>query len=126
MRKTSTLTAIFATLALSGCASIVEGTDQNIAVQASAPGAQCRAQRQGEPLFALTAPASVTVSKSRHGFALECETGDQVGAVFVDSHVTAMGAAGVALDFGLTDYATGALNAYPASVIVLLHPKGAK
>lgn len=113
-------------LALSGCATFVEGTSQTIDVQTAPPGATCRAQREGAALFTITTPAAVTVSKSRHGFALECETADQVGAVFVDSHVTTMGAAGVALDFGLTDYATGALNAYPPSVLVELKPKGAK
>ena len=106
--------------ALSGCASIVEGTTQSLAIATSPPGADCVGTRQGERLFAVRSGDQVIVSKSRHPIVIRCTSGQLAGDTVVESRVTTMGAAGVALDFGLTDYATGALNAYPAAVTIPL------
>lgn len=120
--KTAIPSALFAILALSGCASIVEGTSQQLTIETDPRGAQCVGTRQGERLFTVQEGQPVTISKSRHGIAVECTAPGMVAHVLVDSHVTTMGAVGVTIDGGLTDYATGALNAYPSAVFVRLSP----
>lgn len=110
---------------LGGCASITEGTTQQIAVVTSPPGAQCVGYREGQPvLMAVGGGAPANVDKSRHAIDLTCSSpGYDPAHLTVDSSVSTMGAIGVGIDFGLTDYATGALNKYPDSVTVTLKPK---
>jgi hypothetical protein len=117
------LLILAAGLALSGCASIVEGTTQQIMIETDPRGAQCVGTRQGERLFDVPEGQPVMVSKSRHAIVVECSApGMTPRRVLVDSQITSMGAASIALDGGLTDYATGALNAYPSAVFVRLAP----
>lgn len=118
--------ALILALILSGCATMTEGTDQDMLVQTIPAGGQCTATREGKPLFQARDGQGVRIGKSRHAITFHCELGQLAGDQVVESHVTTMGAAGVALDFGLTDYATGALNAYPSVVTVRLQPAGAK
>lgn len=114
--------AILAATMLSGCASIVEGTTQPITIVTDPPLARCAGIREGKTLFSTGAGGgTVLVSKSRHGIDLTCTASGYLPAhQLVDSSVSAMGAAGMAIDFGLTDYATGALNKYPDQVQVTL------
>lgn len=110
---------------LGGCASLTEGTDQEIAVVSNATGASCAGTREGRPLFTMPAGyLRATVDKSRHAIRLTCSApGFETTSLTVESHVSTMGAVGVGIDLGLTDYATGALNKYPDSVTVILKPK---
>ncbi len=111
---------------LSGCASVIDGTSQVITVATDPPAATCSAFRQGAPLFQTSAGHSrAIVSKSRHAIDLTCTApGFEDTSVAVNSSISAMGVASMAtFDFGITDYATGALNKYPDSVTVTLKPK---
>jgi hypothetical protein len=109
---------------LGGCATITEGTSQQIAVVTSAPSASCKGIREGKALFTMPAgDLRATVDKSRHAILLTCMApGFQTAQLTVESSVSTMGAVGVGMDFGLTDYATGALNKYPDTVTVILKP----
>lgn len=122
MRRILTLAALAASL--TGCASITEGTDQRLTVAAPVD-AVCRITRKGDTLAqGFPGGASVIVSKSRNPITVTCQTATLAGSVTVESEVTRAGVAGaLMLDGGLTDYMTGALNAYPDIISVALRGK---
>ena len=113
-------------LALTGCATIVEGTSKTITIATNPPTASCAVSRKGEEL-GRTTPTSqqLTVSKSRNPLTVACTApGHRSTTVFVDSNVTAAAVASIAfIDLGVVDYATGALNDYPPTVLVSLEPE---
>ncbi len=121
-----------ALLGLSGCSSIVQGTDQNIIVNTNPPGATCKLEREGAEIGAvLTTPGSVTVSKTKHDITITCEReGYQTATYISDSGwESGSGAAGIALDVVLTlgissaiDSATGADNRYESPVNLTMVP----
>src|SRR5512138_504803 len=109
-------------LAASGCSSIVQGTDQEIAVNTNPPGASCRLEREGAKIAELAAtPGSVTVSKTKHNITIVCDKDGYQTATYINDSgwESGSGAAGIALDVILTlgissaiDSATGADNKY--------------
>lgn len=127
-------------LALCGCATIVEGTSQEIYVSLTPEAASCDAYRVVTRRGTLTTPAppptyelvgayapatkSVMVKKSRYDLVLRCRApGYRDKEVRLVSEASGWGVAGaLTLDFGLIDYATGALNKYDASIQVVLEP----
>jgi len=115
--------------ALTGCASIVEGTNQTITVNMQPESSQCVATRQGSQVGVVSASArQLPVSKSRHDLWLRCTAdGYETSDIKVESSASGWGVAGgVAFDLGITDYMTGALNKYPETVTVALVKKEAK
>jgi hypothetical protein len=111
---------------LMSCASIVEGTNQTISVNLTPESANCTASRQGSPVGTISAASrNLTVSKSRYDIVLRCSAPDyETADVKVESGASGWGVAGAfTLDFGLTDWATGALNKYPDSVTIALNQK---
>jgi len=103
--------------ALSGCATIVKGTIQKIAINTpGAPGAQCRLTSSEIGTKNVVTPAIVTVSKSRHPIAMRCtKRCYQEGTGIVASNTEAMTAgniiAGGVIGLGI-DAASGAMNKY--------------
>ena len=65
---------------LSGCASIVSGTSQEITITSSPPGADCVVSRQGMMLQQVTTPASPTVQRNRHDLSVACSKSGYVTA----------------------------------------------
>jgi hypothetical protein len=118
--------------ALCGCASIVEGTTQEIYVSLTPEAASCdavRLDRAGESPAGAYNPAtkSITVSKSRNDLLIRCRaSGYRDKEVRLVSNASGWGIAGaLTLDFGLVDYATGALNKYNSSVQIVMEREGA-
>jgi uncharacterized protein YceK len=111
---------------MSGCATIVEGTDQKITVEVSPQTATCVATRQGEQIGGV-GPGNriLAVSKSRHDIELRCSApGHQAADTKIVSSASGWGIAGaVTLDLGLIDWASGALNKYPERVTIALVPQ---
>lgn len=110
---------------LSGCATIIEGTDQWIALAVNAPSATCEAWRDGKFQDSTNQQKDrLKVTKSKNDLEIRCSApGYEPRTVIVESSVSAAGVASVlAIDFGATDYMTGALNKYPDSVIVNMRP----
>jgi hypothetical protein len=110
-------------IGLSGCASIVEGTHQDIYVNATPENMSCVASRQGHPIGHYD-PASkiLSVSKSRDDMVLSCQAPNYKPKTmtFVSS-ASAWGVAGaLTLDLGIIDYTSGALNKYDATITVVL------
>jgi hypothetical protein len=111
----------------SGCASIVEGTDQSVTVQTSPSGASCELKRDGTVIGIVNpTPGTVTVDKSKHDIAVICKKdGYQDGSGAFSSEFQGMtfgnllfgGIIGVAVDAS-----SGAMHEYPASVTVVMAP----
>lgn len=115
--------ALAAAAALSGCASIMTGTTQRIAVDSSPSGAQCNLSRANQPLGAVVTPGQIEVSKSAYSIQVDCDRNGVRGQTLVASHLQAAtfgnalvgGAVGAGVDFY-----TGAAHSYPDSVMVPL------
>ena len=117
----------FAALALiallPACATIVEGTSDNVTLSTNPAGATCTIDRNGERVGAVaTTPGSVRVGKSRHDLTVACtREGYQPATTTASSSFTgttfgnilAGGLVGVAVDA-----ASGANNRYPSEVKV--------
>lgn len=114
-------------MAFSGCASIVEGTDQSVTVQTNPSGASCELKRDGSVIGVVNpTPGTVNVDKSKDDIAVLCKKdGYQDGSGAFSSEFQGMtfgnilfgGIIGVAIDAG-----SGAMHEYPASVTVSLAP----
>jgi len=104
----------------SACASIIEGTTQQIAVSTPpADGAQC-VMKNPEGKWTVTTPGSVKVHKSKGDLEVVChKDGFQDGTTKVVSHFNGATAGNIILGgvIGVgVDAATGANNNYPKSV----------
>ena len=111
------LLALVATIGLSGCASVIKGTSQSIAITTPpTTGAQCTlSSSQGN--WVLTSPASVTVKKSKDDIQARCtKPGWQDGIATIPSNFEGWTVGNIVLGgvIGLgVDAATGAINEYP-------------
>lgn len=111
----------------SGCASIVEGTDQSLTVQTSPSGASCELKRDGQVIGVVNpTPGTVTVGKSKDDISVICKKDgyqDAIGAFSSDfqgmtfGNIVFGGLIGVAVDAS-----SGAMHEYPASVTVAMAP----
>ncbi|MDA0704899.1 MAG: hypothetical protein O3A96_16925, partial [Proteobacteria bacterium] len=116
---------LFVPFALGGCATVFEGTDQQILVNVSPETANCSVNRKDIEIASLSGGVNtVTIDKSRNAIFLNCSApGYQSATLKVDSSATGWGVAGCFLfDLCITDYSTGALNDYPDSVSISLKP----
>src|SRR5437868_2403323 len=60
-------------ISLGGCATIVEGTTQNVSVITQPPGASCTISRDGVVLGAVpSTPGSVKIGKSKNDISVSC------------------------------------------------------
>lgn len=110
---------------LGGCATIVEGTTQNILVEVVPPTGTCVLSRKGEVLGASTPDRRVVnVSKSMNDISFSCSAPghESKEEVLSSSLSTATVASFFLLDFGLVDAATGAWKKYPERLTVVLQP----
>ena len=72
MRGIMTASAVLA-LGLGGCATIVEGTSQNVSISTQPPGAACTVSRQGQQIAAvISTPGNVKVDKSKNDLVVTC------------------------------------------------------
>jgi hypothetical protein len=115
-------------VALSACASIVEGTEQSVTIMTEPSGAACKLERQGVVVSLVNpTPGTARIGKSKENVTVLCDKdGHESAAAPLASEFQAMtfgnlifgGIIGVAVDAG-----TGAMNKYPDSVNLLLPPK---
>lgn len=118
--------AAIAALSLSGCASITEGTSQEIRVDVTPAVASCSGTRKGIPTGTYDPVSRIyKVDKSRNDIIFTCKSpGYRDKAVTLVSSASGWGVAGaLTLDFGLVDYATGALNKYDPTLTMTLEPQ---
>jgi hypothetical protein len=124
--------ALAAVLALTGCATVFEGTMQEVTVNTNPAGASCTFEREGLVVGSIvTTPASTPIRKSKYDLTIKCDKPGYEQAVYLNhSGTTATIAANVAADILLTagvssivDSASGADNKYDTVVNLTLPPK---
>ncbi len=112
---------------LSGCATIVEGTDQKINVQLSPDTATCQISQKGSLIATVSNGGDqVSIPKSRKDLLFSCSAdGYQKQNLTIESSASGWGVLGCFLiDLCITDYSTGALNKYPKSLKIALQRIG--
>jgi hypothetical protein len=113
-------------LALAGCATIVKGTSQIIAVDTpGVPGAMCTITTQSGPQ-GVTTPGTITLAKGASPLPISCMKECYLtGQSIIPSNTEAMAAGNVIFGgvIGLgVDAASGAMNKYPDMVTVAMTP----
>lgn len=110
-----------------GCATIIEGRTQEVFMNVTPLDAECVAFRRGEEVGRYNPfTRSMHVPKSRRDMRITCTaTGYQPADITASSSLSAWGVASFFLvDFGITDFATGALKKYPASITIVMREEG--
>ena len=114
-------------LLLPACASIIDGTEQSIAIQSTPTEADCRLLREGAVVASITTLGQVVIEKTKHDLTLECQKdGYEVTTVILESGIEGATWGNIALLGGVGwafDSATGADNKYPDYVNLKLIPK---
>lgn len=119
-----------AALSLSGCATIVKGTDQDVIVNTDPQGAHCELTRDGTQLAIIDpTPGTINVEKSSNDIHITCDMeGYETARFMLESEVQAMTAGNVLFGgvIGLgVDAASGAMNKYDSNVTVIMQRKEA-
>ncbi|MGH6872715.1 MAG: hypothetical protein ACREHE_14530 [Rhizomicrobium sp.] len=121
--KLSSLAALaLAGVALSGCATVIQGTTQSVSVNtASVEGAQCTLT-SSEGTWYVTTPGSVTVHKTKNDLDAVCKKdGYQDATATIPSKFGATTLGNVILGGGvgiIVDAASGANYSYPQSTTI--------
>jgi hypothetical protein len=111
---------------LSGCASIFEGTTQQISVTTTPAGARCTFWRNGTLISDIAAtPGSVTIRKTKDDLTIVCDKRGYGTATYVNHSGLAMATFANILTAGLAwayDSTRGADNKYEGQVSLALPP----
>jgi hypothetical protein len=116
---------VSAALALGGCATIVEGTSQTVAISTQPPGAACSVSRDGMQISAvISTPGSIKIDKSRKDLSITCtKDGYQTTTMNYSSSFNGMTFGNVILGGAVgavVDASTGANYNYPKEVMVAM------
>lgn len=121
------LAVLLAPLWLANCATIIEGSDQQVTVLTVPSGANCQLSRSGGVIGIVNpTPGSIEIDKSKYAVAVKCSKANhQDGVGVLRSSFEGMtfgnlifgGFIGVAIDAG-----SGAMNEYPSAITVSLPP----
>lgn len=119
--------SVCAFLVMTGCATIVKGTTQVVAIETpGVAGAQCELNSSGIGMQSVTTPATVELEKSQHNISVTClKRCYQDGVGMIPSYTEGMAAGNVVLGgvIGLgVDAATGAMNKYADRTSILMLP----
>ena len=124
------IAAAISAVCLSGCASIISGTSQEIKINTNPAGANCQLIREGAVIARVEqTPGGVTIKKTKHDITLKCNKDGYQEATYLN-HSGAEGATfgNMVLGGGIgwaIDSASGADNKYDGIVNVTLVPVGA-
>ncbi len=112
---------LFAPL-LAGCATIASGNSQMVYFDSAPTDAACKVSREGVILHAFTTPATLEIERDKDPISVTCEKEGFKTSVFsADSNLEAMTAGNILFGgiIGIgVDAASGALNKYPAQIII--------
>ncbi len=114
-------------LCATGCATIVKGTTQAVALDTpGAPGAACELSSPGVGTQNVTTPATIELEKSQHNISVTCRKPCyQDGVGVIASYTEGMTAGNVLVGgvIGLgVDAATGAMNKYADRTSITMIP----
>jgi hypothetical protein len=126
-RTLATLAGSLAGLVLlGGCASIFEGTTQQISVTTTPAGARCTFWRSGALISDIAStPGAVTIRKTREDLTIVCDKRGYATATYINRSGVAMSTFANILTAGLAwavDSTRGADNKYEGSVSLALAP----
>ena len=111
---------------LGGCASIFEGTTQQISVNTTPSGARCTFWKNGALIGDITeTPGSLRIRKSKDDLFIVCDKPGYASATFVNKSGLAMATMANVLTLGLAwavDSSRGADNKYQGEVSLALVP----
>jgi len=122
------LVVISSAAALSGCASIVNGSNQVVSIEArnkteQVSGAVCKLDN-GKGTYYVTTPGTVTVHRAYDDMNVKCEkSGQQPGMATVKSSTKAMAFGNIIFGGfigGAVDASTGAAYDYPSLISVIM------
>jgi hypothetical protein len=118
---------VAAAIMLSGCASIVDGTTEEITVNTNPSGADCQLLREGMVIGEISkTPGSQVVKKTKHDMTISCsKPGYQTATYFDHSGVQGSTWGNIVLGGGIgwaVDSAAGADNHYESPVNVSMVP----
>jgi hypothetical protein len=109
-----------------GCASLIEGTTQQISISTTPSGAHCMFFRNGNTIATIpSTPGAVTIEKTRDDLVIVCNKRGYSSATFVNKSGLAVVAYANILTAGLTwavDTSRGADNKYQGQVDLALAP----
>lgn len=127
--------ALVAGSLVSGCATLLEGTSQEILVSTNPSGAMCTLEREGQTIATVSAtPAAALVQRRKHDITVRCKKEGFQEAIYINNSGLASGAVAgnVAADLLLTaglssivDSASGADNQYESTVNITMIPMSA-
>lgn len=112
---------------MSACASIIDGTTQQIAIESTPPGAACDFSRQGSVIGQTTTPGGVVVQKTKHNIQVSCQKeGYETTTATLKSGVAGSTWGNIILGGGIgwaIDSASGSDNKYEEYISVSMVPK---
>jgi hypothetical protein len=123
--------ALVAACSLGGCASVIDGTSQEVQVVTNPPGATCVFIREGVQIgTVVNTPAVLNVKRRKYDITIKCDKPGYAEAEYLNhSGTSAMIAGNIAADLILTagissivDSASGADNRYDPVVNITLAP----
>lgn len=122
------LALVLALAPLGACASITQGTSQNVTVNTRPPEAQCDLHRAGERIASVsTTPSTIRIGKSGNDIEVSCtkdEHEDAKGTLSSSFQTMTLGNLLLGGFVGLAiDASTGAATEYPPSIVIVLPPK---
>lgn len=113
---------------LGGCATIIDGSSQEITINTNPKGAECVLERQGVPVGQISkTPGTVVVKKTKYDMKISCDKPGYETATYLN-HSGSAGAtfgnivAGGFIGWGI-DSASGSDNKYDSPVNITLVPK---
>jgi len=121
------LASMSLSLAATGCASIIEGTSQEIAINTNPGGADCALKRQDQVIARVNpTPGAATIKKTKYDITIYCDkTGYQEATFFDHSGAAGATVGNIILGGGIgwaIDSASGADNKYESPVNITLVP----
>ena len=113
---------------LAGCASIFEGTSQQISVRTTPAGARCTFWRNGGLVSDIAStPGTVTIEKTKVDLFIVCDKPGYASATYVNRSGLAVATYANVLTLGLAwalDSSRGADNKYEGAIDLSLAPNG--
>ena len=129
MASSRALATLAGLVLLSGCASIFEGTTQQISVTTTPAGARCTFWRNGTLISDIAStPGSTTIRKTKDDLTIVCDKRGYATAAYINHSGLAMSTFANILTAGLAwayDSTRGADNKYEGQVSLALPPANA-
>lgn len=124
-RRRWNVLSLAAPLVISGCATIVNGSSQNLSVLTDPAGASCVFRREGEVIGVVNpSPGTLSISKSRHRIDVRCqkdgyaEVSGNLGSTFQAAALGNILLGG--LIGAIADASSGAATDYPKEISLTL------